>query len=261
MRSGSARSHAAQREPIVARAVEAPAAAGRPAHAWLAGAAACGAAYLYGSLPVVYLLGRWRRVDLQHAGSWNVGATNLLAGGTPALSVAGWLFDASKGLLPIAVARGMGLDEASARLAGVCGVAGQCWPIFLRYNGGRGISAFVGASAVMTDPAAWAASLAPLAAGGLWRVASTGRTRDHPRRARSKSVPLGCLVGVVLFPLVSGARDHGASRGTRLAPWLLAAMLLLRRLTAPLSDDATRGPCVRPVALLYRLLYDRNTSE
>src|SRR6185437_8789759 len=59
-------------------------------------------AYLYGSAPLVYWLGRRARVDLRAAGSGNVGATNLLQHGGrwgKALALVGWLFDASKGAL------------------------------------------------------------------------------------------------------------------------------------------------------------------
>src|SRR5438067_3566699 len=162
-------------------------------------------AYLYGSLPFVYLLGRQRDVDLHQVGSGNVGSANLWAAGSRARGALGWIADASKGLLPIAIARRLGCDERTAELAGVCGVAGQCWPVFLRFNGGRGISAFVGAS-LLIDRAAWAASLVPMVAGALWRVG----TRSWHRKCdcavrlqvrRSKSVPLGCFVGTLAFLL------------------------------------------------------------
>jgi hypothetical protein len=182
--------------------------------------------------------------------------------------VVGWLADASKGLLPIALCRRLGAGDI-ADLAGVCGVAGQCWPVFLRFEGGRGISAFVGASFMM-DRAAWAAALVPLAGGSAWRVAAvlargvpSGDPPLGPRSAlgqvratRSKSVPLGCLLGVATFALRSWRSARTAS-----APLLLALVIVLRRVTAAHPDDATCGPAVRPAALLYRLLYDRNTSR
>ncbi|HST89890.1 MAG TPA: glycerol-3-phosphate acyltransferase [Ktedonobacterales bacterium] len=232
-----------------------------------------GAAYLYGSLPLVYLLGRRRRVDLKRVGSGNVGATNLLAAAGFAGAALGWLFDASKGLLPIAVCRRLGYDERTARLAGVCGAAGQCWPLFLGLNGGRGISAFVGA-AYMMDRRAWGGALLPMIAGSLWHVAGrpahrsddTADTDGGSRHGgRGKAVPLGCFVSALAFPALCAAFDLDAPKRrkapTTPAPALLALVILLRRLTAPLPDDATHGPAVQPRALLYRLLYDRNTSR
>lgn len=224
--------------------------------------ALCAGAYLYGSLPLVYQLARRRKVDLKQSGSGNVGATNLLASGGPALATVGWLFDASKGLAPVLVSRRLGRSRAVAELAGVCGVAGQCWPLFLRFSGGRGISAYVGAGAGM-DPIAWAGSLLPIIGGSLWRVKPliiSGRGRKAGRKMRSKSVPLGCFISAIAFPLLVGIRRGRPTRAL-VAPTLLSCVLLTRRLTASLPDDATDGPAAHPKAWLYRLLYDRNTSE
>lgn len=225
--------------------------------------ALCGAAYLFGSLPLVYLLGRRRSVDLKRVGSGNVGATNLMAAAGPAYATAGWVFDASKGAVPVAVARRLGFSEEVAGLAGVCGVAGQCWPIFLRFRGGRGISAYVGATGALA-PRAWPATLLPMIAGGVWRVAprcwhASGKYPGSERAARGKSVPLGCFISGALFPVLHASMTGRASPA-RTAPTLLSAVVLLRRLTAPQPDDDAVGPAHRPVALLYRLLYDRNTS-
>ena len=224
----------------------------------------CFGAYLYGSLPFVYLLGRQRNIDLHQVGSGNVGSTNLWAAGGRACGVVGWIADASKGLVPIAMARRLGCDERTAELAGVCGVAGQCWPVFLRFNGGRGISAFVGAS-FLIDRAAWVTALVPMVVGSLWHLGRRRSRADRLRVRRSKSVPLGCVVGTLTFPLVCWTRGQGARvagrRDAALASGLLTLVILLRRLTAPLPDDATHGPAVQPRALVYRLLYDRNTSS
>lgn len=221
-------------------------------------------AYLYGSLPLVYLLGRGRNVDLKQVGSGNVGATNLLAAGGPLWAAVGWVFDASKGLLPVLAARRLGRRTEVAELAGVCGVAGQCWPVFLRFQGGRGISAYVGATAAM-GLRAWPAALLPMIAGGLWRVAprlaqrGKQQTSDKKRASRSKSVPLGCFVSMITYPLAR-TLFSGGKRQSVVAPSLLSLVVLGRRLTASLPDDATDGPAVHQQALLYRLLYDRNTS-
>ena len=225
--------------------------------------ALCAGAYLYGSIPVVYAFARRRRVDLKRVGSGNVGATNLLSASGPALATAGWLFDASKGFLPVSVARGLGWSDEAAGLAGAFGVAGQCWPVTLRFQGGRGISAYVGATAALA-PAVWPFALLPMVGGGLWRALpqvwhGSGKRSSRERAARSKSVPLGCFISATAYPLLyAGGTPDG--RRAHVAPAMLSAIVLARRLTASQPDDMREGPARRRVALLYRLLYDRNTG-
>jgi len=60
-------------------------------------------------------------------------------------------------------------------------------------------------------------------------------------------------------PAAAGEAGQCPQGTMALAPALLTLVILLRRLTAPLPDDATHGPAVQPRALVYRLLYDRNT--
>jgi glycerol-3-phosphate acyltransferase PlsY len=255
------------------------------------------ASYVAGSIPVVYLLGRHRRVDLRESGTGTVGGSNLWAAAGMATAALGWIADALKGLLPIAIARRLRLAPGSAEVSGVFGLAGQCWPVFLSFRGGRGISSFVGA-AFMIDRLAWTVSIAAMAAGSLARLigltsspsplagrarrptraargvpsarlrrsggglTSSGLMRDQRLRARlqserSRLVPLATLAGVLLFPVICAAR-----RRTPLAPpLLLSATVIARRLTAPRLDDADNGPATQPIALWYRLLYDRNTRD
>lgn len=239
------------------------AAAGGRRSSWLLASALCLGAYVYGSLPLVYLLGRRRHVDLKRAGSGNVGATNLMAAGGAAPATLGWLFDASKGLAPVVVARSLNCSDEVAGLAGVCGVAGQCWPVFLRFQGGRGISAYVGATSALA-PRIWGGALLPMIGGGLWRALprvwhSSGIIRSSERAARSKAVPLGCFISAALYPALYAAGGRQTT-SARLMSTLLPAVVFVRRLTAPQPDDATVGPRRRRAALLYRLLYDRNTS-
>jgi len=221
----------------------------------------CFGAYLYGSLPFVHLLARQRGIDLAGTGSGNVGGSNLWATAGAKRGIIGWLLDASKGWLPVIVARRLGCTESISQAAGVCGVAGQCRPLFPKLHGGRGISAFLGA-ALTIDRQALGFALAPIIGGSLWRLPSLLRRRTTPlseriRTSRSASVPLGCLLGVAIFPLV-----HARAKGwSRRVPWGLPAVIVLRRLTAALPDDAVEGPRRRPLALVFRLLYDRNTAH
>jgi glycerol-3-phosphate acyltransferase PlsY len=218
------------------------------------------AAYLYGSVPFIDALARMRSVDLKEVGSGNVGATNLMSIGGARLAILGWLFDASKGLLPVLLARRLGLLPSAAGVAGVCGAAGQCWPITLGFSGGRGISAFIGASYAIDRPS-WLVALVPFIAGSVWRVApalatSGPKLGQELRAHRSRSVPLGSLLGVLMFPAAMWIFGRGP-----LAPaLLLSAVIVVRRVTAPLPDDVLEGPAEESRALVYRLLFDRNTA-
>lgn len=216
-------------------------------------------AYVYGSMPFIAMLARTRSVDLKDVGSGNVGATNLMSVGGIRLAVVGWLVDASKGLLPVVVARRLGFSASDAALAGVCGTAGQCWPITLGFSGGRGISAFMGASSAI-DPVSWLITLVPFVTGAVWRIIPPilhgNALGEELRTNRSQSVPLGSLVGVLTFPVAVWV----LRRAPLTASALLATVIMIRRVTAPLPDDVVEGPAEESRAIIYRLLYDRNTA-
>ncbi len=221
-------------------------------------------AYLYGSIPLLYFLGRLSGANLKESGSGNVGAANLLAAGDVKQAVIGGLFDASKGCLPILACRQLGYAAEVAEFAGVCGVVGQCWPIFLRFNGGRGLSAFIGAS-LLINRKGWTISSLPMIGGVLWHILSSfssplRKPGSWLANSHSKSVPVGCLLGTLAFPLACYL-DRRQERRQQLAPVLLSLIIVGRRLTAPLPDDTMHGPGRGKKAFLYRFLYDRNTSQ
>jgi hypothetical protein len=141
-------------------------------------------------------------------------------------------------------------------------MAGQCWPVFLHFSGGRGISAFVGASLAI-NPRAAAGSFLFMAAGSGWRLLVGACAKGRPaaqvlRTSRSSSVPLACLLGVLVFPWLRNVADQ-ERRLCSLGPILLPLIIVARRLTAPLPDDPSNGSAVALLARLYRLLFDRNT--
>jgi acyl-phosphate glycerol 3-phosphate acyltransferase len=225
---------------------------------------ACIAAYLYGSLPLVYLLGLRRGVDLKHSGSGNVGVSNLAAEGGVRQALIGGLFEVSKGYLPIRICRRLGYPAEVAELAGVCGVIGQCWPLFLRFNGGRGLISSLGAS-FLINRRGWGIAMLPIIAGSLWHFFSSfkyplRKPGDLLKSTHSKAVPFGCFLGTLVFPLACFLDRHRKGR-QHLAPVLLSFIILGRRLTAPLPDDSIDGPARNKLALVYRLLYDRNTNR
>jgi len=125
-----------------------------------ASAIAVTAAYILGSVPAAYLVGRLRQgVDIRQVGTRNMGAMNTI------YSVGlGWgllvLFaDIGKGALSILLARWLGAPEEFVFVAGGAAVAGHIFPVFLRFSAGKGGAVTVGVLSVLLPPAV------PIAAG------------------------------------------------------------------------------------------------
>lgn len=118
-------------------------------HTWLS-APALG--YLLGSVPVGYLFGRLRGVDVRRHGSGATGATNVARtlGLGPALLTV--VLDALKGSL----AAYLGLQLGGAwgyAAAGIAAVAGHSWPVWLGFRGGKSVATGAGVLLVL-HPAA-----------------------------------------------------------------------------------------------------------
>ncbi len=130
--------------------------------------------YLFGSIPVGYLVGKAWGVDVRQHGSGRIGGTNVwrAAGVTAAaLTVLGDIF---KGIIAIWLIRTYMGSEWATALAGVGAVLGHNWPVWLRFRGGAG--GMVGAATLaILNPMA-ATVVLPLAVVNLFltRYASIG---------------------------------------------------------------------------------------
>jgi glycerol-3-phosphate acyltransferase PlsY len=125
------------------------------------------AAYLVGAIPIGYLVARLAGgIDIRSAGSGNIGATNVLRtlGKLPA--VATLLGDVAKGMAAVKLAALIDPAPPWAAAAAVLAIAGNCWPVFLRFRGGKGVAtgfgAFLALAPIATAPAAlvWAVVVA-----------------------------------------------------------------------------------------------------
>lgn len=101
-------------------------------------------AYLVGSIPTGVLLGRWAGVDVRSAGSGNIGATNVARTAGRALGILTLVGDALKGLIPVLVARALGLGDATVAGVAVAALCGHVCSIFLSFRGGKGVATGVG---------------------------------------------------------------------------------------------------------------------
>lgn len=111
--------------------------------------AATVAAYLIGSLSFAVIVSRVMGLnDPRSYGSGNPGATNVLRSGNKLAAILTLLFDALKGWLPVwLVARfgePYGLGEGTVAMVGLAAFLGHLWPVFFRFQGGKGVATAAG---------------------------------------------------------------------------------------------------------------------
>ncbi len=92
-------------------------------------------AYLLGSIPFAYFLGRWSGVDVRAVGDRNVGAFNVFRHVGLAAGIGTLVADSGKGALAVVVARALSGDTFVVFLAGGVVVAAHNWPAFLHFRG------------------------------------------------------------------------------------------------------------------------------
>ena len=107
------------------------------------------AAYLIGSLSFAVIISRLMGLkDPRSYGSGNPGATNVLRSGNKAAALLTLLFDALKGVVPVLLIKqygpAHGLGEGTAALAGLAAFLGHLWPVFFRFQGGKGVATAAG---------------------------------------------------------------------------------------------------------------------
>ena len=111
--------------------------------------------YLFGSVPFGLILTRIGGAgDLRAVGSGNIGATNVLRTGRKGLAAATLLLDLAKGATAVLLARALWPGSETAAAAGA--VIGHCYPLWLRFRGGKGAATLMGVSVAL----AWQIGLA-----------------------------------------------------------------------------------------------------
>lgn len=213
--------------------------------------------YLLGSLPFMYIMGRRKGVDLReyedmHIALWrNVGRMQGLLG---------VLLDFAKGVIVVLAARSVGFEPGWVAFAGVAAVAGQMWPVFMKFDGEKGNSIGLAMAATLATKAALIAMVL-MATGFLIRTIPRLMQPNQSANERlkfggppSNSLPVGMAVGFAVLPLAAWVMGQ---------PWEvivalvgLFVMIMVRRATAGISEDL-RQPSGKRSMLLNRLLYDR----
>lgn len=134
------------------------------------------AAYLCGSIPFGLLIARAASgKDVRTVGSGNIGATNVArAAGKPA-AIATLALDAVKGLAPVLLAARA--PDAPPMLAPGCAVAavlGHCFPVWLKFRGGKGVATGLGVALAIAPWGALAGAATWLVLYALFRISSVG---------------------------------------------------------------------------------------
>lgn len=119
---------------------------------WLLPATLLILGYLLGSIPFGLLLTRIGGAgDLRQIGSGNIGATNVLRTGRKGLAAATLLLDLAKGAAAVGI--GAWMLDGGGPLAGVMAFIGHCYPVWLRFAGGKGVATMMGVVTALYWPA------------------------------------------------------------------------------------------------------------
>lgn len=140
--------------------------------------------YLLGSVPFGIVITRALGLgDLRKIGSGNIGATNVLRTGNKGAALATLLLDAGKGGIAVLIARAV-VGPDAAQVAALFSFLGHLFPVWLGFNGGKGVATFLGTLLAL----AWPAGLATCA---TWAVVA----------AISRISSLSALVAAALSPV------------------------------------------------------------
>jgi len=158
--------------------------------------------YALGSIPFGLLLTRLAGLgDVRAIGSGNIGATNVLRTGNKWLAIATLLTDLLKGTAAVLLAKYY-LGTDASLIAGIGAFLGHLFPIWLGFNGGKGISTYIGVLLAI----AW---IAALAFGAIWLlVAALFRFSSLAGLVTSLATPiilyaLGNSKAAILFAILT----------------------------------------------------------
>ena len=160
--------------------------------------------YLLGAVPVGYLVGRAFGVDVRRVGSGNIGTANVLRAAGKWAAILTLFGDMLKGFVPVVLATVLVASEWTHAAVALAAVVGHCWPVYLRFRGGKAVATGAGTSI----------GLAPLVGLGLfafwWAVVLVSRYTSLGAIAVMVVSPFAfALTGqplpYVLYTIVGGA--------------------------------------------------------
>ena len=166
--------------------------------------------YLLGSIPFGMVLSKVMGLgNLREIGSGNIGATNVLRTGSKKAAALTLVLDGGKGAVAVLIARAMAGEDA-AQVAGLMAFLGHCYPVWLKFKGGKGVATFLGLMLALAWPVGIACCLTWLATAAVSRISSLSALVAAASSAvwtlilgYGSAVVLAILLAVIVF-----ARHH-----------------------------------------------------
>jgi glycerol-3-phosphate acyltransferase PlsY len=150
-------------------------------------------AYFLGSIPFGYLIVRWQKgVDVRNTGSGSTGATNVMRNLGIIGFVATFILDVGKGVVAVLLASRLTSGDARwIAASSVAAILGHCFPVWLKFRGGKGVATGVGVFL----------ALAPLQVAVVLAIFAI-------MVAIGRYISLGSIVATAAFPLVVYFMKH-----------------------------------------------------
>lgn len=177
-------------------------------------------AYLLGSIPSAYIVGRWLKgLDIREAGDGRLGAAATYRRVGIAGSIIVGIIDVGKGVAAVLIAQRLGLPLPVVLMAGLAVVVGHNWSIFLQFKGGKGALATCG---VLASLMLWQL-LAAIAVGSIALIIT--------RKTGKSTGVLFCFLA--LLNLFTGSLILLV-----IMPILISVPMVLKHISMPKTDAA-----------------------
>ena len=175
-------------------------------------------AYICGSVPWGYIIGKVNGIDVRTVGSKNIGATNVTRCVGKKAGKLCFALDFLKGLLPVLVARYIiGVSGSVTELLVVfAAILGHVFPVFLNFKGGKGVSTAAGAIMALA-PVPLVTALV------IWVVVFV-----ISRYVSLASITAAAVLPVIAWVMILTGNRNGASVPVAIVLTVIAALAIFR---------------------------------
>ncbi len=171
------------------------------------------AAYILGSIPFGLILAKlFGRTDVRKGGSGNIGATNVARVAGPVAGILTLILDVAKGSAAVLLAARLSKDSATwMMIAALAALVGHCFPVWLKFKGGKGVATAAGMFLVLCPLAFLGSVILFVLVVTFWRYVSLGSISAAaampllmyffwaPRHAPPLVITFGSLAAAVLI--------------------------------------------------------------